>query len=200
MRLLLTALLCLCLSIAFAQRTIIHCGQLIDVKAGAVQKEMSIIVEGNKIADVQKGYVAAGAADKIIDLKNRTVMPGLIDMHVHLESETNPNRYMETFTFNPADYAFQSVQFAERTLMIGFTTVRDLGGSGVNISLRNAINRGTIKGPRIFTAGKSIATTGGHADPTNGFKKELQGDPGPAAGVINGDDDARQAVRQRYKE
>jgi imidazolonepropionase-like amidohydrolase len=182
-----------------AQKTIIHCGQLIDVKAGQVLKEMTIEVDGNKITNIVKGYAPAGAS-RVIDLKNKTVMPGLIDSHVHLESETNPNRYMETFTYNPADYAFQSVVFAERTLMIGFTSVRDLGGSGVNISLRNAINKKLIKGPRVITAGKSIATTGGHADPTNGYRRDLMGDPGPAAGVINGDADARQAVRQRYKE
>jgi imidazolonepropionase-like amidohydrolase len=121
-------------------------------------------------------------------------------MHVHLEHETNPNRYMETFTFNPADYAFQSVKFARTTLETGFTAVRDLGGSGVNISLRNAINKGLIVGPRVFTAGKSIATTGGHADPTNSYRKELMGDPGPAEGVANGADECRQAVRQRYKD
>lgn len=200
MRLLFTLLCCLSANLLFAQRTILHCGQLIDVKAGTVLKEMSIIVEGSKISDVQRGYVTAGNGDKIIDLKNRTVMPGLIDMHVHMESETNPGRYMETFTFNPADYAFQSVVFAERTLMTGFTTVRDLGGSGVNISLRNAINKGTIKGPRVYTAGKSIATTGGHADPTNGYRREIMGDPGPAAGVANGPDECMKAVRQRYKE
>jgi imidazolonepropionase-like amidohydrolase len=182
-----------------AQKTIIHCGQLIDVKAGQVLKEMTIEVDGNKIIGIVKGYASAGAA-KLIDLKSKTVMPGLIDSHVHLESETNPNRYMETFTYNPADYAFQSVVFAERTLMIGFTTVRDLGGSGVNISLRNAINKKLVKGPRVITAGKSIATTGGHADPTNGYRKDLMGDPGPALGVINGETDARQAVRQRYKD
>ena len=182
-----------------AQKTIIHCGQLIDVKAGQVLKEMTIEVEGNKILNIAKGYTSPGSS-KLIDLKNKTVMPGLIDSHVHLESETNPNRYMETFTYNPADYAFQSVVFAERTLMIGFTTVRDLGGSGVNISLRNAINKKLIKGPRVITAGKSIATTGGHADPTNGYRKELMGDPGPALGVINGEADARHAVRQRYKD
>jgi imidazolonepropionase-like amidohydrolase len=127
-------------------------------------------------------------------------MPGWIDMHVHMEHETNPNRYMETFTMNPADYAFQSVRFSEITLMSGFTTVRDLGGSGVNIALRNAINKGWIKGPRIYTAGKSIATTGGHADPTNGYRKDMMGDPGPAEGVVNGPDEARKAVRQRYKD
>lgn len=200
MRSILTILCCFCAVLAFSQRTIIHCGQLIDVKAGNVLKEMSVIVEGNKISDVQKGYAGAGAGDKVIDLRNRTVMPGLIDMHVHMESETNPNKYMETFTFNPADYAFQSVVFAERTLMIGFTTVRDLGGSGVNISLRNAISKGMIKGPRIFTAGKSIATTGGHADPTNGYRREIMGNPGPEAGVANGPDECMKAVRQRYKE
>jgi imidazolonepropionase-like amidohydrolase len=78
--------------------------------------------------------------------------------------------------------------------------VRDVGGSGVNISLRNAINKGIIKGPRIFTAGKAIATTGGHADPTNSYRKDLMGDPGPAEGVVNGPDECRKAVRQRYKD
>ena len=84
--------------------------------------------------------------------------------------------------------------------MAGFTTVRDLGGSGVNISLRNAINRGLTVGPRIYTAGRTIATTGGHGDPTNGLNKLFMGDPGPADGVVNGPDDCRKAVRQRYKE
>ncbi len=147
------------------------------------------------------GYVAATANDKVIDLKNRTVMPGLMDCHVHLEEETNPNRYpCRSFTLNPADYAFQSVGFAEKTLMSGFTTVRDLGGSGVNISLRNAINKNLVTGPRIYTAGKAIATTGGHADPTNGYRSDIMGDPGPELGVVNGVDDCRKAVRQRYKE
>ncbi|WP_127131846.1 metal-dependent hydrolase family protein [Pseudoflavitalea rhizosphaerae] len=184
----------------FAQRTLLHCGRLIDVKNGSVRTEQTIIVEGNKISDIQKGYVAGTGADIVMDLKRSTVMPGLIDCHVHMEHETNPNRYLETFTLNPADYAFQSVMFSNRTLMAGFTSVRDLGGSGVNIALRNAINKKLIVGPRVFTAGKSIATTGGHADPTNGYRKDLQGDPGPAAGVANGPDECRKAVRQRYKD
>jgi imidazolonepropionase-like amidohydrolase len=183
-----------------AQRTILHCGKLIDVNKGVVLSEQSIIIEGNKISDIQAGYINAGASDKLIDLKKATVMPGLIDCHVHMEHETNPNRYLEAFTQNPADYAFQSVVFSNRTLMAGFTSVRDLGGSGVNIALRNAINKRLIVGPRVFTAGKSIATTGGHADPTNGYRKDLQGDPGPAAGVANGPDECRKAVRQRYKD
>jgi len=119
---------------------------------------------------------------------------------VHIESESSPKTYINRFTLNDADVAFQSSVYAKKTLMAGFTTVRDLGGTGVNIALRNAINKGLIEGPRIYTAGKSIATTGGHADPTNGRRKELMGDPGPSDGVINSPEDGKKAVRQRYKE
>lgn len=183
-----------------AQQTIIHCGKLIDVKNKNVLETMSVIIAGNKIVDVKQGYVQAGPADKLIDLKKNTVMPGLMDMHVHLEGETKKGAVADRFTMNPQDIAFESVKYANATLMAGFTTVRDLGGSGVNVSLRNAVNKGMIVGPRIYTAGKSIATTGGHADPTNGYRKNLMGDPGPADGVINGADEARKAVRQRYKD
>ncbi len=195
------SLLSVCLVLmASAQRTLIHCGQLVDVRNLQIQKEMTIILEGNKILGVESGYLSPATGDKLIALKNKTVMPGLIDMHVHLESETNPNNYLNGFTWNPADYAFQSVVFAEKTLMAGFTSVRDLGGSGANISLRNAINKEWVKGPRVYTAGKSIATTGGHADPTNNYRKDLMGDPGPKEGVVNGVADCAKAVRQRYKE
>jgi imidazolonepropionase-like amidohydrolase len=200
MRKLLIALFLFIAINTFAQRTVIHCGQLIDVKTGQVTKEMSIIVEGNKITDVIKGYAPATKTDKLVDLKNRTVMPGLIDCHVHMEEETNPNKYLQEFTMNAPDIAYESVVFADRTLMAGFTTVRDLGGTGVNIALRKAIAKGLVKGPRVFTAGKAIATTGGHADPTNGYRSDLMGDPGPLAGVVNGADECRKAVRQRYKE
>lgn len=135
----------------------------------------------------------------VVDLSTKTVLPGFIDMHVHIEGETSPSRYLERFTLNQADVAFKSAEIANRTLMAGFTTVRDLGGSGVNVALRNAINKGKVPGPRIFTAEKAIGTTGGHADPTNGMRKEDMGDPGPAEGVINSPEDARKAVRQRYK-
>lgn len=187
-------------TLLFSQKTILHCGKLIDVKTKEVLIEQSIVIEGNKITDVVKGYISGTTFDKIIDLKNKTVMPGLMDMHVHIEGETNPNQYLEEFTKNEADIAFNSVVYAKKTLMTGFTTVRDLGGTGVNISLRNAINKGTIVGPRIYTAGKAIGTTGGHADPTNGYRKDLMGNPGPFEGVINGADDAKKSVRQRYKD
>jgi imidazolonepropionase-like amidohydrolase len=183
-----------------AQRTVIHCGNLIDGKANDVQPQMTLVVEGTKIVSVQKGFTQPAAGEKLLDLSKKTVLPGLIDMHVHLEGETSKDQGMQRFTLNDADVAFRSTVFARRTLMAGFTTVRDLGGSGVNTSLRNAVNNGSVVGPRIFSAGKSIATTGGHADPTNGYRKELMGDPGPKEGVINSAEEARQAVRQRYKD
>jgi imidazolonepropionase-like amidohydrolase len=189
-----------CLSEAIAQRTIIYCGNLLDVKKGEMQQQMTVIVAKNKITAVEKGYASATSNDKVVDLKNSYVLPGLIDMHVHIENETRRGGSYDRFVQNPPDVAFQAAHYAKITLMAGFTTVRDLGGTGVNIALRNAINKGITDGPRIFTAGKSIATTGGHADPTNGYSKDLMGDPGPLEGVINGVDDARKAVRQRYKD
>jgi imidazolonepropionase-like amidohydrolase len=192
-------LFCVAFSVC-AQRTILHCGHVYDVRAGRLLPERTIVVQGDSIAAVERGYLPANTGDSLVDLKHLTVLPGLIDMHVHLEGETREDEELDMFTLNPADIAFRSVVFAKRTLLAGFTTVRDLGGSGVNTALRNAINQGLIEGPRIFSAGKSIATTGGHADPTNAFRKDLMGDPGPAQGVINGPDDARKAVRQLYKD
>lgn len=183
-----------------AQRTLIHCGNLINGKTKEIQSQVTIVVEGTKILSVDKGFSKPGKDDKLIDLSKKIVMPGLIDMHVHIESETSKDALVKRYTQNEADVAFQSTIYARKTIMAGFTTVRDCGGSGVNISLRNAVNMGTIVGPRIFTAGKGIATTGGHGDPTNGSRKDLMGDPGPKEGVINGPEDARKAVRQRYKD
>ncbi|MEJ7912901.1 MAG: amidohydrolase family protein [Chitinophagaceae bacterium] len=193
-----SALLSLVFLQAVAQQTYLHCGRLIDGRSNTIQLEMTVVVEGAKITDIQKGYTSAAGA-VVIDLTQQTVMPGLIDAHVHISSETSKNRYTENFTLNPEDFAFRSVGYAERTLMAGFTTVRDLGGV-ITLGLRNAINSGYIKGPRIIAAGKSIATTGGHADPSNGVKRELMGDPHANEGVINGPEEARKAVRQRYKE
>ena len=182
-----------------AQQTHIHCGTLIDVTNKKALTEQTIIVEGNKIIEVKSGYSTVPTGAKGIDLKDMTVMPGFMDMHVHMEHESNPKRYENRFRENKADMALKATVFCSRTLEAGFTTVRDLGGTGVNVSLRNAINRGYIKGPRIYTSEKSIATTGGHADPTNGVKDELKGNPGPKDGVINSVEDAYKAVRQRYK-
>ncbi|GAA3513653.1 amidohydrolase family protein [Aquimarina addita] len=199
MKHLFTAFFLLITITATAQDTYLHCGRLIDTKAGKILTDKTIIVSGNKIIKIENGYTTGKKEDTYIDLKDKTVMPGLIDLHVHMEHETNPNAYLEKYTNDEADVAFNSVAFAEATLSAGFTTVRDLGGTGVNISLKKAINKGRIDGPRIFTAGKSLATTGGHADPTNGSSRKLIGNPGPKEGVVNSIEDAKKAVRQRYK-
>ena len=187
-------------AIAFGQNSYIFCGKLIDTEKGKIKEEQTVVVKGNKIVDVLKGYVNPdNPDDEIIDLKDKVVIPGLIDMHVHIESEHSPKTRLEKYILNDADRAYNSVKFAETTLLNGFTTVRDLGGTGVNISLAKAIKADKIVGPRVFTAGKSLATTGGHADPTNGSRRELIGNPGPKEGVVNSVEDARKAVRQRYK-
>lgn len=186
--------------VANAQDTYLQCGKIVDIESGKILSEKTIVVSENKIKEIKNGFVSGNESDKVVDLKTKTILPGFIDMHVHIESESSQSRYLEAFTLNEADVAFQSTVYAKRTLMAGFTTVRDLGGSGVNIALKKAINKGTIVGPRIFTAGKSLATTGGHADPTNGRSQELMGDPGPKDGVVNSPADGRKAVRQRYKD
>ena len=178
-----------------------HCGKIIDTENGKTLNNKTIIVSGNKILSIKNGFISPdNPDDKVINLKNKTVMPGFIDMHVHLESQFDPKKGRLNVTANDADVAFESIEYAKKTLMAGFTTVRDLGGRGINISLRNAINQGKVIGPRVFTAGKSIASTGGHGDPTNGLNDYYKGDPGPKQGVVNSVDDAKKAVRQRYKD
>ena len=185
-------------SFLWCQITIIHAGKLICGTSKEIKHVYSILIEKDKIVDVVEGYVDPGDGDQQIDLNNYTVIPGLMDMHVHLSGESNPKKYMDRFTMNLDDYAYQSIPYAEKTLMAGFTTVRDLGGP-INTSLKKAVEKGQVIGPRIFSAGKALATTGGHADPTNGMSFVLAGDPGPKQGVINGISDARKAVRQQYK-
>ena len=181
--------------------TLIHAGRLIDGVSDAAVTEMTIRVDGSGIKAIESGYTAAGPDDSVIDLKSHTVMPGLMDMHVHLTSEYSPDSRLNKFITNEADYAIDAVKYAKRTLQAGFTVVRNLGDSfNVTVALREAIEDGDVPGPRIFSSAKSLATTGGHADPTNGWADHLMGDPGPRQGVINGPDDARKAVRQRYKD
>lgn len=176
----------------------LNCGKVIDTKAGDVLEQRYIQISDRKIAQITTDKPAN---TKLIDLSQKTCLPGLMDMHVHLDGEMGPNSYIDSFTLDPADLAYRAENFAMKTLMAGFTTVRNPGDSyNVTISLRDAINQGIVDGPRIYSAGKSLATTGGHADPTNGTSAELMGDPGPKEGVVNSVVDARKAVRQRYKE
>ena len=187
-------------------QTVIHAGKLINGRDGKVHEKMTLVIEDKKITSVQEGYIDVEPADgaekpNVIDLREHTVMPGLMDMHTHLMNQHHKKVYSDQFFMNEADFALRSTVYAKRTLMAGFTSVRDLGDNGTNsVSLRKAISEGWIVGPRIFTAGKSLATTGGHADPTNGTKGKFKRDAGPVQGVINGVEDARKAVRQRYKD
>lgn len=182
-------------------RTLVYCGSLVDAVTDSPRREVTVVVDGDRIADVLPGFVPPGTGDAVVDRRADTVLPGFMDLHTHLTFESSPQSYTEGFFMNPADYALRATVFARRTLEAGFTTVRDLGDTAnVSIALRNAINKGFTVGPRIFTAGTAIATTGGHADPTNGYNLQLQGNPGPREGVVNGPDAARQAVRQRYKD
>lgn len=181
--------------------TLIHAGKLIAADTNKVLTEQTVVIENDKIIALESGYKTPGTDDLVIDLKDHTLMPGLMDMHTHFSSQMGPGSYTEDFVLNEADVALRGATFAEKTLLAGFTTVRELGDTHhTSTALRKAIAQGYVKGPRIYTAGKSIATTGGHADPTNGVAYALMGDPGPKDGVINGPDEARKAVRQRYKE
>ena len=181
--------------------TLLHAGRLIDSVGNAPRTEVTVVVEGNTIKAVEAGYRVPAAGDTVINLRDATVTAGWWDMHVHLTSEYSRTAVLDRFTQNEADVALQATVYAERTLLAGFTSARDLGDSfNASIALRNAINRGKVKGPRIYSAGKTISTVGGHGDPTNGWAAQLDGARGPLEGVVTGPVEAAAAVRQRYKD
>ena len=181
--------------------TVIHAGSLLDGTGSDPVREMSIVIDDQVITRVETGYIEPEPDDIYLDLTGYFVLPGLIDMHVHLSSEYSSKSYEESISLNPSDYAIRAVANARKTLLAGFTSVRNLGDSGnVTVSLRNAINKGVVPGPRIFSSGKTISSSGGHGDPTNSLRSELSSDPGPAQGVINNASDSFKAVRYRYKE
>lgn len=184
--------------------TVIHAGRMIDAVSDRVAAEVTIVVDGERIRAIEPGYRAPAEGDRLVDLRDATVMPGLMDMHTHVTSEQSRGAPLERFTKSEGDVALDGVFYATRTLRAGFTTIRDLGDQyRASVALRNAISAGRIAGPRIFTSAKSIATTGGHADPTNGYSPALRaavGEPGADRGVCNSADSCREAVRARYKE
>jgi imidazolonepropionase-like amidohydrolase len=179
--------------------TAIHCGHLLDVLAGKMLGPTTIIVDGKRVREVAAGSKSPAGATEI-DLSSLTCLPGLIDSHTHLSSESSPTQYVDEFHWNLADHVVRATIYARRTLLAGFTTVRNLGDQqNETVALRNAINSGLIAGPRIFTAGVPMGSTGGHADPTDGYRYDLAGDPGPDQGIINSVEDAAKAVRLHYK-
>ncbi|MFA9215981.1 MAG: amidohydrolase family protein [Sphingomonadaceae bacterium] len=203
MRLTFTLLLATAGIAPFAQAadtlSVVYCGQLVDTQAGKLLGASSIIIEGKRIREVAAGRKVLADAT-VIDLSDQTCMPGLIDSHTHMTGQTSPTAYTDQFRWNNADYVIRSTVYARTTLMAGFTTVRNMGDNdNESVSLRNAINAGVIPGPRIYTAGLAIGSTGGHADGTDGYRKDLAGNPGPEQGIINSADDARKAVRLHYK-
>jgi len=183
-------------------RTLVHAGSLIDGRADTARKNVTITVDGDRIAAVTDGFAAPAAGDTVIDLKNATVLPGLMDMHVHITGEQSPTSYTEGFFMNPADQALRSTIYAKRTLLAGFTTVRDCGAPDkLNLALRDAIAKGWVVGPRIYAAA-AVGTTGSHVgDDTNGLNTMLQERLAPInTSVANGPDEMRRVVRQGYKD
>ena len=180
--------------------TLLHVGNLLDTNNGEISKAVTIRIKGNKILEVTKGYATPKKNDQIVNLKQSYVMPGFMDMHVHLAQEYVPKAERRS-KIEPEYRALFAANAASKTLMAGFTSVRNLGDGGMEtISLRDAIKEGLVIGPRIFTSGKTIATTGGHGDPTNGMPKDNYSPPSPEEGVIDSPEDAKKAVRQRYKD
>ena len=181
--------------------TVIHAGTLFDGTGSNTLEEMSIVVEGNRILRIEAGYIDPEPDDEYIDLTGYFVLPGLIDMHVHLISEYSSRSYQESISLNASDYAIRAVSNAEKTLLAGFTSVRNLGDSdNVTVSLRRAIHKGIVPGPRLFTSGTTISSSGGHGDSTNSLRSSLTSDPGPEKGIVNNEQDGFKAVRYRYKE
>ena len=179
---------------------LIHAGNLIDVETGKIESRKSIVIKNRRITSVSDGYINKSDFQEYFDLKDSYVLPGLMDAHVHLAQEYVPKAERD-LKVEPEFNAIFAAANAIKTLNAGFTTVRNVGDGGMEtISLRNAINKGIVPGPRILTSGKTIATTGGHGDPTNGLPTDLYEPPTPEEGVVDSFEDIKKAVRQRYKD
>ncbi len=186
---------------AAEQTTIIHAGTLLAVPGNAPATKQSIIIEGTQIVRIEDGFVdpAALSGDvTVIDLSDKFVLPGLMDMHVHLLGELGPNSRTDALHVTTSMQALKGAMHAKRTLDAGFTTVRDLGGKPEAIyALRDAIDNGVVPGPRIFAAGSSLAATGGHGD-VDGVKAELLTLWTPET-ICDGPYDCRRATRYAIK-
>ncbi|MFI5314163.1 MAG: amidohydrolase family protein [Myxococcota bacterium] len=186
--------------------TVVQCGSVLVVPGQPPRGETTLVVHDGAIAEVLNGIVApeqvmAGktGAVEVVDLRDKFVLPGLVDLHVHITSEYTADVRLRRVTEDEADVALRGAMYAKRTLEAGFTTVRDLGGSSAVFALRDAIANGMVPGPRMFVAGNPLTITGGHGDRTSGYREDLFDVPGPYQGVADGPYAARAAVRAQVK-
>lgn len=180
---------------------VIHAGTLLAIPGQAPESQKSIIVRQNRIVTIVDGYVDPASLEgevELVDLSDKFVLPGLIDMHVHLLSEMTPEARNDALYVTTSMAALRGLHYADITLRAGFTTVRDLGGEPEAIyALRDAINQGIVSGPTIFAAGSSIAATGGHGD-VDGYKPELLELWTPDT-ICDGPYECRKATREAVK-
>jgi len=185
---------------ALADTTIIHAGKLLAIPGQAAKSTQTIVVSGERIVKIQDGYADAGEFEgevSVIDLKNRFVLPGLMDMHVHLQFELGPKNDSETLKMSSQQIEMRSVMYGMRTLLAGFTTVRDAGSRPQEMyALRDGINNGWVDGPRIIAAG-GVGITGGHAD-ISGMNPKLM-EMFTSENVCDGPYDCRRATRNVIK-
>ena len=185
---------------------VVQCGSVLAVPGQPPRGETTLVVHDGEIAEVLSGIVApdqvmAGksGSSELVDLHDKFVLPGLVDLHVHLTAEYTADVRLRRVTEDEADAALRGAMHARQTLQAGFTTVRDLGGSGAVFALRDGIANGWVPGPRMFVAGSALTLTGGHGDRTSGYRADLFGPPGAYQGVADGPYAARAAVRAQVK-